>query len=989
MTRSRKTADGSPPKQASRRSRVYRPRLEALEDRTTPAFPATIGLGTLTATTGVTLNGFEDLAHAGSAVAGIGDINGDGYADFAVAAPQANAGGTGKGQVYVVYGNKTGLPPTLTLNALGSNGFTITGLTNLTQLGSGIFATGVGPGVAGLGDVNGDGIDDFVVGAQNAAGGKGQAYVIFGSKTAFPSNFDLATLNGANGFSLTGATAADAFGASVGGAGDFNGDGLNDIVVSSPLAPGGGTDRGSVYVVFGSKNGFPADVSASTINGTNGVTINGVADNDQIGNSVAGADDVNGDGFSDVVIGARKVATNKGAAYVVFGGKTPPATISLSGLTGANGFSITGTNANDQVGWSVSGAGDMNGDGLSDVVVGAPGVATLKGAAYVVFGSKTAFPATVAVSSLNGTTGFTINGIAAGDELGWSVAGGKDINSDTLSDIVVGAPGAPTATFKGAAYVIFGSKNPFAAAFDPATLNGQTGFSLTGINNSDWAGYAVGMVGDVNGDGASEVLVGAPNAALGGTGRGQAFVVYGQDTNAPTATVTSAPDITRDTTDLTKYLFEVTYTDGGLLKASTLGDANVVVVAADGTTYPVTFVSAVPDTDSGTIVATYQLNPLHNGTRFTPADRGTYTIKAVANQVSDRAGNFVAEGNIGSFKIDIAPAGQTEVGRFAVGSGAGGNSIVTVRDNTNTVVSTTDVFPGFTGGVRVAEADVNGDGISDLIVGTGPGIVTQVKIISGKDGTTLFTVQPFEATFTGGVYVAAGDINGDGKADVIVTPDEGGGPVVAVYDGAKIATGTNGDAAQIVRFLGIEDPNFRGGARASSADMDGDGLADLVVAAGFGGGPRIAVFNGKSIGGTGSLVKFLPDFFVFEQTLRNGVFITFGDITGDGFADVIAGGGPGGGPRVFALSGKDLLTGTQTQVANFFAGDTDNRGGIRLTTKDLDGDAKSDIITGAGENAGSQVTAYAGKNIATDGTPSSTLFQFDAIPGFANGVYVG
>jgi hypothetical protein len=575
-----------------------------------------------------------------------------------------------------------------------------------------------------------------------------------------------------------------------------------------------------------------------------------------------------------------------------------------------------------------------------------------------------------------------------GDRLGWSVSGGKDVNSDGLGDVIVGTVTA--AGNKGGADVIFGSKTAFPAAFDPATLNGTNGFALTGANAGDFAGYSVGMSGDFNGDGASEALVGAPGAAVGGTNRGQAFVVFGQDTNPPTATVTSAPDLTRAATDLTKYLFEVTYKDGGLLSASTIDGKDVVVVAADGTTFPATFVSAAPDTDAGTIVATYQLNPLSGGTLFTPTNNGTYTIKMEDKQVADRAGNFVAAGDLGTFKIDITPAGQSEVSRFAVGPGAGGNAVVTVRDNKNAVVSSPDVFPGFTGGVRVAEADVNGDGTPDLIVGTGPGVATQVKVISGTDGATLFTVQPFEASFTGGVYVAAGDINGDGKADIIVTPDEGGGPVVAVYDGAKVAAGTNGDAAQIVRFLGIEDPNFRGGARASSADMDGDGLADLAVVAGFGGGPRIALFNGKSIGGAGSPVKFLPDFFVFEQTLRNGVFVTLGDITGDGFADVVAGGGPGGGPRVFALSGKDLLTGTQTQVANFFAGDTANRGGIRVAAKDLDGDGKADILTGAGEGAGSQVNAYSGASVPVDGVPSSAVFAaFDAIPGFANGVYVG
>jgi hypothetical protein len=250
-------------------------------------------------------------------------------------------------------------------------------------------------------------------------------------------------------------------------------------------------------------------------------------------------------------------------------------------------------------------------------------------------------------------------------------------------------------------------------------------------------------------------------------------------------------------------------------------------------------------------------------------------------------------------------------------------------------------------------------------------------------------VQPFESSFTGGVYVAFGDINGDGRAEVIVTPDEGGGPVVAIYDGAKITAGGTGDAAQMIRFFGIDDPNFRGGARAASADINNDGYDDLVVAAGFGGGPRVAVFSGQSLVGGSEPAKFVGDFFVFEQTLRNGVFIGSGDLDGDDFADVIIGGGPGGGPRVFALSGKDLVNGTQTPIANFFAGDSANRGGIRLAVKDLDGDGKADLITGAGTNAGSQVTAYAGKSIPANGTPDSTVFQFDAIPGFTNGIYVG
>src|SRR5207248_6457552 len=135
--------------------------------------------------------------------------------------------------------------------------------------------------------------------------------------------------------------------------------------------------------------------------------------------------------------------------------------------------------------------------------------------------------------------------------------------------------------------------------------------------------------------------------------------------------------------------------------------------------------------------------------------------------------------------------------------------------------------------------------------------------------------------------------------------------------------------------------------------------------------------------------KVFGDFFVFEQTLRNGVFVAAGDVDGDGFADVIAGGGPGGGPRVFALSGKGLVNGNQqAQLANFFGGDPSNRGGIRVAVKDLDGDNRADLVVGAGSGAGSRVTAYPGKAIAPDGTPA-TAFDFETFPGLAGGVFVG
>ena len=205
----------------------------------------------------------------------------------------------------------------------------------------------------------------------------------------------------------------------------------------------------------------------------------------------------------------------------------------------------------------------------------------------------------------------------------------------------------------------------------------------------------------------------------------------------------------------------------------------------------------------------------------------------------------------------------------------------------------------------------------------------------------------------------------------MISPDDGGGPRVRVFNGKT--------HDQIADFFGIDDTNFRGGARAAIGDLNDDGRGDLLVAAGFGGGPRVALFSGITLTSTGG-PKFLGDFFAFEPDLRNGAFIGAGDINGDGYDELIAGGGPGGGPRVKAIDGLGL-TGVTTQLflhADFFAGDVNERGGVRLAAKDIDGDGRDDFIVG-GAGGTSVTRTFLTKNLPLNGigVPTYTTTTFD------------
>ena len=397
-----------------------------------------------------------------------------------------------------------------------------------------------GYSVSNAGDVNGDGIDDLIIGANGVdlnGVSSGQSYVVFGSSDGFTASLDLATLNGTNGFSISGFAAGDQLGYSVSGAGDVNGDGIADVIVGANRVDLYGRDVGQSYVVFGSDSGFANDINVSTLNGSNGFRINGIAPGDRTGTSVSRAGDVNGDGIDDIIIGARGADPSgdaAGEAYIVFGDDDGfDSDFDLTSLNGTNGFILTGGAEGDNAGVSVSQAGDVNGDGIDDLLVGAfiadPNGNENAGETYVVFGTDTGFTVRLNLLNLNGLNGFKINGIDDNDRSGYSVSAAGDINGDGIDDIIIGAyAAAPDGIFgAGESYVVFGNSNGFEANLDLAALNGDNGFKISGFALGGGSGVAVSSAGDVNGDGIDDVLIGAPYASPNGTKSGQSYVVFG------------------------------------------------------------------------------------------------------------------------------------------------------------------------------------------------------------------------------------------------------------------------------------------------------------------------------------------------------------------------------------------------------------------------------------------------------------------------------
>jgi len=355
---------------------------------------------------GVTIEGTETFENSGETAIGGGDYNDDGVSDIIIGAPSNN-------RVYVVFGGSSfSDTPFFALSDLleenggdGSAGFYAEGITATDDIG---FSVG------DIGDINADGIEDLAFSA--IATGRfsaepGQTYVVFGSEE-FDANIDLSSLDGSNGFIFNGELADDEAGYDVNGAGDVNGDGIYDLVVSAPSVFDGNARNGEVYVIFGAPDiGDAGSLGVSDLDGSNGFTIRGRGSGgDDTGESVNSAGDFNNDGFYDIIIGVPQYDIPRdltdegefnisaGAAYLIFGRDEFDATLELASIDAARGTvsedgilfegdgNINGNGATGQAGWSVSGVGDVNLDGVDDIIIGAPFANRAEGRAYVIFG---------------------------------------------------------------------------------------------------------------------------------------------------------------------------------------------------------------------------------------------------------------------------------------------------------------------------------------------------------------------------------------------------------------------------------------------------------------------------------------------------------------------------------------------------------------------------------------------------------------------------
>jgi len=431
---------------------------------------------------------------SGSYVSGVGDVNGDGYDDFIIGAPKGDRGGSNAGQTYLILGDDAGWIMD----------------TNLSNVDASFIGEDAddwsGYAVSGAGDVNGDGYDDFIIGAYaNDDGGNnaGQTYLILGKASDWAMDTNLSDADA----SFIGEDDYDYSGYAVSGAGDVNDDGYDDFII-------GAHGASQTYLIMGKASGWAMGTNLSNVD----ASFMG-----ESGRAVSGAGDVNADGYDDFLIGARMNddgGNNAGQTYLILGKASGWAMD--TNLSDADA-SFIGEDDYDESGHAVSGAGDVNGDGYDDFIIGGWDSGEMSDASqtYLILGKASGWAMGTNLSNVDAS----FIGESGGDVSGYSVSGVGDFNGDGYDDFIIGAPNGDRGDSNaGQTYLILGKASGWAM---DVMLYSADGF-FCGENADDISGSYVSGVGDVNGDGYDDFIIGAPANDDGGDDAGQTYLILGR-----------------------------------------------------------------------------------------------------------------------------------------------------------------------------------------------------------------------------------------------------------------------------------------------------------------------------------------------------------------------------------------------------------------------------------------------------------------------------
>ncbi|MCB9823406.1 FG-GAP repeat protein [Candidatus Nomurabacteria bacterium] len=414
--------------------------------------------------------------NVGNALSSAGDVNGDGYDDFLLGVRYG--GDIEAGAVYLILGKAEGW-------AMGAD------IDDADASFEGEEAyDNAGYSIAGAGDVNNDGYDDFLIGAPDADSGLGKTYLILGKEEGWAMETSLADADA----SFVGEYESDYSGSSVSGAGDVNNDGYDDFLIGVSDADSG---IGKTYLILGKEEGWAMETSLADAD----ASFVGEYESDYSGFSVSGAGDVNNDGYDDFLIGAPDADSETGETYLILGKDEGWA--AETSLADADA-SFVGEYESDYSGFSVSGAGDVNNDGYDDFLIGAPDADSETGEIYLILGKEGSWAMETSLADADAS----FEGEEAYDSAGYSIAGAGDVNDDGYDDFLLGSPwyNETEDAYEGKSYLILGKEGGWAMETSLADADA----SFIGEYIYDYSGQAVSGAGDVNGDGADDILIGAP-----------------------------------------------------------------------------------------------------------------------------------------------------------------------------------------------------------------------------------------------------------------------------------------------------------------------------------------------------------------------------------------------------------------------------------------------------------------------------------------------